>query len=112
MSVTFCTSLNAACAAQVGGATGAAAQWVNRYGMLHRKRPCRGRGETDHHQIEARPPTGGFFLGRGMVAHQHREKRTTGRLMACKRYSDGLFTCHAYMDVSVGSFQPPYASCL
>ena len=40
------------------------------------------------------------------------EKRTTGRLMACKRYSGGLFTCHAYMDVSVGSFQPPYASCL
>ena len=102
MSVTFCTSLNAACAAQVGGATGAAAQWVNRYGMLHRKRPCRGRGETDHNQIEARPPTGGYiaqvtgmvtpqtalFVGGCGIAAPVPEKRTKGRLMACKRYSD------------------------
>ena len=71
MSGTFCTSLNAACAAQAGGATGAAAQWVNRYGMLHRKRPCRGRGETDHNQIEARPPTGGYIAQvTGMVTPQ------------------------------------------
>ncbi len=65
-------------------------------------------GEVTPHQIEARPPTSSGWTFTCPTA----EKRTTGRMVACKRYSGEGFTCHAYMDVSVGSFQPPYASCL
>ena len=40
------------------------------------------------------------------------EKRTTGRLMACKRYSGEVFTAHGPLMASIQNFRTCYASCL
>jgi hypothetical protein len=65
-------------------------------------------GEVTPHQIEARPPTSSGWTFTCPTA----EKRTTGRMVAFKRYSGGLFTAHGPLMASIQTFRTCYASCL